>query len=388
MKTMRDKLIKLVLVAAVVTHASPALAYPPDNAAVLYYKAFTLYEQPDDIGNALWDYWKGRIESNEKIEKFIEKNRRIIDIVLDGTRIDDCDWGLDYSQGTEVLLPPHHKARDIFALLAAEARAHADKGDYRKALGRCISTYRMARHLNERPIICYLVGIAINGANSQCITLFLSEMPQDTEILTWLRGEFTELDKRSFSIEPVLRWKREAGMISMTPERVNDVVQSGLDDGPFKEKVLKRIHDADGQFFERNREYWNNYMDSVEAAFQLPYSQGHAKLKKLDEELTKEYGKNPDATLTAGLAPTWARICSLSIRFGTHSNAIKTAIEIYMTKAETGTLPDALSDGLPGDLFSNRPFQYEKTGDGFILRCRGKDLDRDEAYEYEFKVKK
>jgi hypothetical protein len=264
----------------------------------------------------------------------------------------------------------------------------ADKGDYKKALGRCISISRMALHLNERPIIHYLVGIAINGANNQCITRFLSEMSQDTEILTWLSGELTELDKQPFSIEPVLRWKREAGITSMSPERINDVVRSGLDDGPFKEMVLKRIHDADERFFERNREYWNNYMDSVEAAFDLPYPQGHAKLKKLDEELTKEYSKNPDATLTPSLAPTWARILSLSIRFGTHSNAIRAAIEIYMIKAKTGTLPDALPEGLPGDLFSDEPFQYERTGDGFILRCRGKDLDRDEAYEYEFKIKK
>ncbi|UCF17524.1 MAG: hypothetical protein JSW59_08685, partial [Phycisphaerales bacterium] len=332
--------------------------------------------------------WKGRIESNEKIEECIEKNRRIIDIVLDATRIDRCDWGLDYSQGTEVLLPPHHKARDIFALVAAEARTHSDKSEYKKALGRCISMYRMARHLNERPIICYLVGIAINGANSQCITLFLSEMPQDTEILTWLRGEFTELDKRPFSIEPVLRWKREAGIISMSPDRIRDVVQSGLDDGPTKEKILERIRRANQQFFSKNITYWNSYMDSLEAAFDLPYPQGYAKLKKLNEELSEEFNENPDATLTILFGGPWQRILTLSVRFDTHSNALKAAIEIYLIKAKTGTLPDALPDGLPGDLFSEKAFQYEKTTDGFILRCRGKDLDRDEAYEYAFKIKK
>jgi hypothetical protein len=355
---------------------------------VLYYKAFTLYEPPDDSGNMLWDYWKGRIESNEKIVECIEKNRRIVDIVLDATRIDHCDWGLDYSQGTEVLLPPHHKARDIFALLAAEARTHADDGDYKKALGRCISIYRMARHLNERPIICYLVGIAINGANNQCINLFLSEMPQDTEILTWLRGELTELDKQPFSIEPVVRWKRKAGIISMSPERISDVVQSGLDDGPTKKKILERIHTADQQFFAKNITYWNSYMDSIEAAFDLPYPQGYAKLKKLDEELTKEFNRNTDVTLTAVFGPTWQRIYTLSIRLNTHSNALKAAIEIYMTKAKSGRLPDALPADLLGDLFSGKPFQYDKTADGFILRCRGKDLDKDETYEYEFKVKK
>jgi len=365
----------------------PALAYPPDNAAVLYYKAFMLYEPPE-FGPMLWDYWKGNIESNEKIEEFLKKNHRVIDIVLDATRIDNCDWGLDYSQGTEVLLPPHHKAREIFALLAAEARMQADRGDYRKALGRCISIYRMAHHLNERPLITYLVGTAINAATQKCITQFLSEMPQDTETLTWLRDELAELNKKPYSIKHALRWKREAGIISMSPERITDVVQSGLDDGPTKKKALERIRTADKQFFARNIAYWNDYMDSIEAAFDLPYPQGYAKLKKLDDELPKEFSKNPDATLTASLAPTWHRIYSISIRLRSGSNAVKAAIEIYITKAKTGNLPDDLPAGLPGDLYSGKPFKYEKTADGFILRCQGRELYRDEIYEYEFKVKK
>jgi hypothetical protein len=256
-------------------------------------------------------------------------------MVLDASRIDHCDWGLDYTQGTEVLLPPHHKARDIFALLAAEARAQADLGDYKKALDRCVSIYRMARHLNERPIISYLVGTAINGANNKCITNILSETPQEAEILSWLKSELTELDKQPFSIEPVLRWKRQAGIISMSPEKINDVVQSGLDDGPTKKQILERIRTANQQFFSKNITYWKNYMDSVEAAFALPYPQGYEKLKKLGEELTKEFNTNTDATLTTVFGPTWQRIFTLSIRLNTHSNAIKAAIEIYMIKGFT-----------------------------------------------------
>ena len=51
-------------------------------------------------------------------------------------------------------------------------------------------------------------------------------------------------------------------------------------------------------------------------------------------------------------------------------------------------LTDALPAGLPGDLFSGKDFEYEKTAEGFILRCQGKDLSKDEIYQYEFKVKK
>jgi len=215
----------------------------------------------------------------------------------------------------------------------------------------------------------------------------LSEIPLDTEILTWLQDELTELDKRPFSIEPVLRWKREAGIISMSPERISDVVQSGLDDGPTKKKVLERLRTADQQFFAKNIAYWNEYMDAVQAAFDLPYPKAYSKLKVLSGKPSKEFSKNPNATLAASLAPGWHAVCSLSIRSGTDSNAVKTAIEIYLIKAKTDKLPDALPAGLPGDLFSGKDFEYEKTKDGFVLRCQGKDFLKDKIHQYEFKVK-
>lgn len=246
----------------------------------------------------------------------------------------------------------------------------------------------MARHINERPIICYLVTVAIKAANHRCMTQILSDMPQDIKTLTWLRDELDELDKRPFSIEPILRWKRQAGIISMSPDKIDNAVRSGLDDGPFKEKVLKKILEADEQFFDRNKAYWNEYMDAVQAAFELPYPQAYSKLKQLDEKPSKEFSKNPDATLTAACSPAWLKIYTISTRLGSHSNAVKAAIEIYIIKAKTGNLPDALPAGLPRDLFSGKDFEYEKTKDGFVLRCRSKDLDKDEAYEYEFKVKK
>ncbi len=388
MKTIKSRKTTTAIFAVLVllVSAPSVFAYPPDNAAVLYYKAFMLYEPEHQID--LWDYWKGKIESNEKIEQYLKKNRRVINIVFDATGVDHCDWGLDYSQGTEVLLPPLHKARELFVLLAVDARMQAQRGDYRKALGRCISIYKMARHLNERPILGYLVGAAINAATNRCMTLILSDMPQDIETLTWLRDKLTEFDKRPFSIEPVLRWKREAGIISMSPEKIGNVVRSGLDDGPFKKKILQKILEADEQFFDRNKAYWNKYMDAVQAAFDLPYLGAYSKLKQLDEKPSKEFSKNPDATLAAACSPTWWKIYTLSTRLGSHSNAIKAAIEIYIIKAKTGKLPDALPADLPRDLFSGKDFQYEKTKTGFILRCQGKDLDKDEAYEYEFKTPK
>ena len=119
MTTKKSHLMGLLFAVTFAPWASPAAAYPPDNAAVLYYQAFMLYQAEDEIKPMLDDYWHGRIERNETLEAYLAKNRPVIDMVLDATRIDRCDWGLDYAQGTEVLLPPHNQARNVFFLIAA-----------------------------------------------------------------------------------------------------------------------------------------------------------------------------------------------------------------------------------------------------------------------------
>ena len=390
MKTIKSrKITKTVFVVLVLlVSALSAFAYPPDNAAVLYYQACMLYEVESEMNGMLNDLRSGRIEPNEEIKEFLKMNRRVIDFVLDASEIRHCDWGVDYSQGCEALMPPFHKFRRLSYLTFADARVLAQQGDYKTALSRCISLYKMARHVNERLIISYLVAVGINDATNDCIVDILSEMPQDMETLTWLKSQLEQIDSQPFSVKPALRGERESTVISMSPEKIGVVVRSGFYNMAFKEKILKRILAADEQFFDRNRKYWNNYMDSVEVAFDLPYPEAYSKLKDLAEKPSKEFSKNPDATLTISFAPGWHKIYLQSRGLGTLSNATKTAIEIYIIKAKTGKLPDALPAGLPGDLFSGKSFKYEKNADGFILNCQGKDLSRDETYKYEFKVKK
>lgn len=161
-----------------------------------------------------------------------------------------------------------------------------------------------------------------------------------------------------------------------------------MDDCDFKTKVLELVRTADAQFYTRNIAYWNDFMDHVEAAFAMPYPQAYAELQKLDKKPCEEFDTNPDATLTACFAPEFLRIYALSIRLDAHSKALRTAIDLYSSYAKTGRLPDALPAGLPQDPFSGEPFQYEKTANGFILRCAGKDLDKNEPYTFEYGIKK
>ncbi len=151
---------------------------------------------------------------------------------------------------------------------------------------------------------------------------------------------------------------------------------------------IEKVRNGDEEFFRASREYYSNYVTSVQLALDLPYPQSHKLLEQLSEQAEKQAVDNPAAILSAALWPAVTRICTLDVRARTHFNALKAAIDIYIARAKTGRLPDTLPAGLPKDLFSGKDFEYEKTKDGFILRCRGKDLDKDEIFKYEFKVPK
>jgi hypothetical protein len=120
----------------------------------------------------------------------------------------------------------------------------------------------------------------------------------------------------------------------------------------------------------------------MEDAFKLPYVQAFEKLQELDKQACSEASLKETPLVSTSLG-AWSRIYSLNIRWQSGYNAVKAAIEVYMIKAETGKLPDEL----PVDMFSGKAFEYNKTADGFILKCPGKDFGQNKTYEYKFTVK-
>ncbi|MHC4759621.1 MAG: hypothetical protein ACYTE8_13315 [Planctomycetota bacterium] len=363
--------------------AAFAYAYPPDNAAVLYYKAAEFYGAVDpEMTDMLDDFRDGKIELDDEIRAFVNNNRLIIETVLDASEVKNCDWGMNPSQGLNMLAPPMYSIKKLSQLIATDAKILAEDGHYGPAIHRCMSLYKMARHINDRNLICYLVGIAVTGMTNNCLINIISDMPQHTRNMTRLKNDLIEIDSIPLSIKPALLGEREAVLIFMTLEQIPDVVRTCVQDEAVKEKLLS----ADEAFLEANRRYFENYYSGVIAAFDMPYSEGYSVMMDLSEKVDKDAKSDPDVILAAVLMPATHKIFSLKTRFQTHNNAIKTAIELFLIKAKTGTLPEKLPANLPGDMFSGKPFDYEITSEGFILRCQGRDLGKDELYEYEFKT--
>ena len=385
-------LIKTTCIFLTLLTSAPLLeAYPPDNAAVLYYKAFMILKEPsEDVRAMIDDLRKGKIKSNDEIKQHLEENRRAIEIVETAAEIPTCDWGRDDSQGFDLLLPELAKVRWMAFLLTADAQILADSGNHRAALSKCLTMHKMARHVSDDLLISYLVSASLNNLANQRIQDFLSSMPQNLKTLTWLKSQVVAISVNAPSIKTAVAREKEIAMQEMRKEKIDSVLDAmgadSIKDG-ITADACEKARRGDRKFFKDSRDYYAKITDDAIVALDLPYQQSHRRLDELNDRVQKDAKENPAAVLTALLTPAVSRIRTAETKARTFCNAVKAAIDIYVVKAKTGLLPEKLPAGLPKDLFSDKDFEYEKSKDGFLLRCRGKDLDKDEIYQYEFQTR-
>ena len=393
MKTIARKKLTIVVVSLItLTSTQLIFAYPPDNAAILYYRGCLSYQANDEMEGALSDLHKGKIELNDRIREYVEKNRYVINLVLDASEVRNCDWGLDYSDGLAVLAPPLNVLRKLGRLVIADGKILAEEGEYEAALSRCLSVRKMGRHVGEPLIIDYLVGLSLGDSANKGMQSVLADLPPDLQTLRWLKNQLAEIETRPLLAKAAISEESKCYLAAMQKEKSEEILKMFSDnecsDASVPKQLVERIRNGDEQFFERNRDYWQGIYGQAMAALDLPYAQAYVRLTEVGEKPAKDANSNPDATLSAILQPALGNVYSIGVKFETFSNALRSAIDIYIIHAQTGRLPDALPAGLPRDLFSGEDFEYQKTSNGFVLRCRGKDLKEDKIHEYEFKVKK
>jgi len=386
---MKNKIMKnaLLTVSVLSVFICPVFALPPDpdNAALLYYQAFCVYEKPDDaMKDMVGNLAKGNIEPNSTITKYIENCHSAIKLAASTAELSKCDWGMKYSEGLDAQTPYVSQARMLTYLILADARITLAKADYNLAIQRCLTARKLGIDVGQDPLtIGFLVEKAIEKITNKCIQDILSSHAMELQTLQQLKAKLDELDSRIKPVEFFLKTEQEVMAMYITPERIREVIPL-LDPCDLAREIILK---ADKTFCEQNLAYFNNYWSEIFPALKLPYQQAYSKLKELEKKYIEEI-HNDNAIMARLLAPAVWKIYSNGVQNETFSNAVKAALEVYEIAAQTGKLPDSLPAGLPKDLFSGKDFAYEKTADGFILRCQGKDLDKDETYEYEFKVKK
>jgi hypothetical protein len=382
--------VTLLLLIAFVTNAAVS-AYPPDNAAMLYYKAFMLLQESRNVPpEVMADFMDGKIKSNEQIRGYLKDSQPAIKILEEATKIEKCQWALDHSKGFDLPMPELAKARRSTFLLVTDAQKLTEDGNIKEAFNRCLTAHRMANHISSDDLlISNLVGIAIHAKSDKTIKNILSRTSNSAEMLTWLKSGIIAVSQKQPSLKTVLKTESEIAVREMRKEKLDEILKLEPDDEIWKKlpaDLREKIKQGDESFLKAGREYYKNFITTVQEIMNMSYPESYRQLEELTQKSVKDASTNPGAVFAVIFAPTLPKLLSMEIRYKTSANALNCALGIYAHKAEAGKLPDDIPVDSPKDLFSGRNFEYEKTKNGFVLRCRGRDLFEDKIHEYEFKV--
>jgi hypothetical protein len=366
--------------------ASPVLAVPPDpdNAALLYYQGFlSLAQFSDEARDHIGKVARGETPPDKQVRQDIAKCAGAIEFAEAASKVPACNWGVRYSQGFSALMPQMAQMRFLTFVLIADARIRAADGNYKAAFERCLMAGIFARHVGDDTLISYLVSRSVRGVAYKCMQDIMGRSAGDAKLLQWLKDELAKSD--TVTLSPVRPLKMELDVVSDLMRMDNVEKLARVLAGSGGEKNAAQIAKAaDEKTLERARRIYTERISSALTIMStsMPYEQAQSQLKQLAGNLDPN---DPSEATVQAFIPALDKIFAQKIAIETHANAIKAAIEVLLSRAGTGQLPDALPSGLPKDAFSGRDFEYAKTNEGFTLRCPGKDLD---VYRYEFKIRK
>ncbi len=149
--------------AAAPAPAAPAPTRALDNAALGYWRAWSVLDLDETKRNLLRDAGSAAdpdfVPSEELRALLADED---IEVILRATRRPHCDFGVDVDRGIDALLPHLAPMRDSARLLALDARVHLDDGDVDGAVERVAAGYRIAAHCASEPfLISSLVSLAV-----------------------------------------------------------------------------------------------------------------------------------------------------------------------------------------------------------------------------------
>jgi len=371
-----------------VVHAA-TLPPDPDNAALLYYQAFLHRPEPDD--DTLWsiDEVLSGGEPDEKVREYLNLPdcRETIEFAEAAAQLPRCDWGIRYSRGIEAHLPLSVHFRRLSFLIYADAGVLAADGDYRKALGRCLTIRQIAVHVGDDLLINYLISLQLDGLAHRCTCDVLGSMPTDADILTWLRGRLVVVRDVFPSFVRALEMDFELSLQSLRTDpdiliRLRVHLAENADDENTRDEILGLTdEELIALIREQYEDFFNNVFHVIDS--EMTYEEKSLEIQRLSKIMEDKYA-GYSYVGTGRIAEHY----NLKVRNEAQFNALKAAIEIYLIKAETCQLPETLPDGLPKDPYSDQDFEYEVTSQGFVLRCREKEIDANKLWEFEFKIQR
>ncbi|MFO0916000.1 MAG: hypothetical protein U0795_23785 [Pirellulales bacterium] len=399
------------------------------NATSYYYRAILQAQQTDGSHWIKVDDWLSRplgdLSATETAELLTQFNSIVHD-VTQGTRRSDCNWDLQMERMTglqtvEFLLPEMDQARKISKLLALKARWHVQRGEFDEAIATLRTGYHFGQDVARMPVLIGgLVGIAIHGIMNNVVAELiqqpgapnlywaLAELPRPpVSLKTALQNELNwplrvfpvlaraeseslsaeqwqaELNQLSEDLQRLTSyggpssnplsgsWMMAAMIANGYPRAVQQLVRRGMSEAELRAMPAARVVAIYQARISRE------VADELYKWQLLPPHQAWQGDQQIDEILQKlnpvtGSGEQQEILpVVSLLLPAVSAARRGETRCWADLNLLQTVEAIRMHLAERQELPRELSDitvvPVPLNPFTNRPFAYQRSGDGATL---------------------
>jgi hypothetical protein len=169
----------LPLAVVPVAAQSPRALEPPpvsDNAALQYWQAFAMLPALDASQEKLLET-PPDAPLNEAAVKLIDQSHASLLYLHRGAKLRKCDWGLDYRDGIDMLLPHVAKARTLARLAALDARRAFEAGQSERARDDAYGMFALARQVGgDHTLVSMLVCYSIEEMAIDAVAPYLPEV--------------------------------------------------------------------------------------------------------------------------------------------------------------------------------------------------------------------
>lgn len=100
-------------------------------------------------------------ELSPEVNRLLPSAQPVVARLVWATRLERCEWGIDYGAGAETELPHLPKLRDLARLLRAHAQQAARSGDMDTAAEDVAAIVRLSRHVGGESAIEAMVAFAM-----------------------------------------------------------------------------------------------------------------------------------------------------------------------------------------------------------------------------------
>ncbi len=178
----------------------PAQIGRANNAAGAYLRAWDSlpFSELRALGAAAAEVSDLKALTPERRE-LLSRHSSYIDVLIAASATPDCDWGVAFEQGWEVLLPHLGQMRQTARILRADAVRCVSEGSMIAAVERVRAMLRVSVHAAENAVlISTLVGIAIAAQATDTAQVLLDSGKMTPAQARILLAGFREVPRRDF----------------------------------------------------------------------------------------------------------------------------------------------------------------------------------------------